>query len=222
MMVNLDQSQLSELEALGTKLGVSEEVMKASVSAVTERVSDSVETTVEEILVRERYGRAEYVKVEPLTATARTRSIKLSNLAQVGTWEKIELGAGIVLTSAEIAAKVHPISHPIIIAAGLLIMIASFTRAITVEFSEREASVFWGLIKACDDEKVATLDAVLERTNEVRNNVGLNSLNEGEIRLALSVLESINCISPVEEKQDTWIIKESWSKHSSTRRKYEW
>jgi len=210
-MVEFDQSQLSELKALGAKLGVIEDIINVSVFAVTRTVSDSVKETTIVKGSKPPPGTFGQVILEPLTKTTRTRSIKLSNLVHADMGTILEIIAGGVLTGADIVAQ----PHPIIIAAGLLIMIRNFTHAIKVEFSEREGSVFWGLIQACDKKKVATFDAVVERTNEVRNDVGLTPLSEGEIRLALRVLESIKCIRPVKEKQGTWRIRERWrTEHS--------
>jgi hypothetical protein len=211
-MVEFDQSQLSELNGLGTKLSVNEDIIEASVLVVMRTVSDSVKETTIVKGLKPPPGTLGQVTVEPLTRTTRTRSIKLSNLVHADMGTILEIVASGVLTGADIAAQ----PHPIIIAAGLLIMIRSFTHAITVEFSEREASVFWGLIQACDKKKVATFDAVVERTNAVRNEVGLSPLSKEEIRLALRVLESIKCIRPVKKRLGTWRIRERWrTEHSS-------
>lgn len=205
-MVEMDPSQLAELEALGTRLGVAEDAIRASVFAVTRTMTDSVKKTTIVRGQRPPPGTLGLMRVEPLTRTTRTRSIKLSNLVRADMGTILEVVAGGVMTGADMAAQ----PHPVIIAAGLLIMIRSFTRALKVELSEREASVFWGLIQACDAGKVAAFDAVVERTNEVRAEAGLGPLSEGEIGLALRALESIKSIQSAKGKEGAWRIRERW------------
>lgn len=205
-MVEMDPSQLAELEALGARLGVAEDAVRASVFAVTGTVTDSVKETTIVRGQRPPPGTLGLVTVEPLTRTTRTRSIKLGNLVHADMGTMLEIVAGGVMTGADMAAQ----PHPIIVAAGLLIMIRSFTRALKVELSEREASVFWGLIQACDEGKVAAFDAIVERTNQVRAEAGLDPLSEGEIGLALRVLESIKSVQPAKGKKGAWRIRERW------------
>jgi hypothetical protein len=205
-MVEMDPSQLAELEALGARLGMAEDAVRASVFAVTRTVTDSIKETTIVKGQRPPPGTLGLVRVEPLTTTTRTRSIKLSNLVRADMGTILEIVAGGVMTGADMAAQ----PHPIIIAAGLLILIRSFTRALKVELSEREASVFWGLIQACDEGKVAAFDAIVERTNQVRAEAGLDPLSEGEIGLALRLLESIKSVQPAKGKEGAWRIRERW------------
>jgi hypothetical protein len=205
-MAEIDQSQLEDFERVIAELGVDEDVIKASAVVVTRTVSDSVKETTIVRGSKPPPGTYGVVTVEPLIKRTRTRSIKLGNLIHADMGTLLELVAGGVLVGADMVAQ----PHPIIIAAGLLLIIRSFTRAMKVEFSEREASVFWGLIQACDEKKIATFDSVVERTNAVRKEVGLRPLSEEQIKVALGALESIKSIRPVKDKPGTWRIRERW------------
>lgn len=205
-MVEFNESQIHELRELGKKLGVSSGAIEASALVVTSAVSCSESKRIIREGESPPASTVGVVDIKPLTSTVRTRSIKWRNLFHTDMRTLLEIAAGGVLTGADIAA----LPHPILIAAGLLIMISSFTRAFQIEFSEREASVFWGLIRACGRKKLAHFDAIVDKTTEVRCEAGLDPLSRVQVEAALKLLQSTESIRRVSKKPAVWRIRERW------------
>jgi hypothetical protein len=137
--------------------------------------------------------------------TEKAKSIKLKNL-EFDFGEMTEIAVGIITTSNQIFGE----TNYLLVAAGILLIARAIIKAMTVEISEQEASVFWGFVQACDENKEANLLNILEHTNEERKKVGLEPLTENQIRNALYKLSSIESVEAIDHKSDTWRIIEKY------------
>lgn len=135
----------------------------------------------------------------------KVKSIKLKNLT-FDFSEMSELAAGIFATVSKILGD----THPILMAAGVLLIVRCFYKAMTVEIAEREASVFWGFIQACKKGKTASETAIIENTNKERVRVGLETLTSDQVKNALYKLASIKSVTPIRDKPKTWYIIENY------------
>jgi hypothetical protein len=133
------------------------------------------------------------------------KSIKLKNL-NFDFGEMSALAGGILTTSSKILGD----THPILVAAGVLLIVRSLYKAVTVKIEEREASVFWGFIQACDKEKTASEAAIIKYTNKERERAGLEQLTTNQVKNALHKLASLRSITAVGDKPATWRIIEKY------------
>lgn len=204
------------IRSIADRLDVPPDVRKSSSFVAKHAFTESDSTSSKVVVAGSNPPPGTYglVRTAPITSTTltRTRSLKLANLKHADLTAVLELVAGGTLTTADFLSQ----PHPILIAAGLLVMICAFTRLVTIEFSEREASVFWGLIHSCDDKKIARFDGILVSTNEIRHQAGLPPLSPSELRLALGVLQRLKTVTPLKAEPDAWRVRESWSKRSTT------
>jgi len=132
--------------------------------------------------------------------TIKTRNLHL-DLAVL-----IDLGAGATMTVSKIVGQ----PHPIIILAGILLTIRALSKAITCSISEREASVFWGLIQAQRAGACIDKPAITTHTNNERTKYGLYQLGENQVTDALKKLRALKCVELSEQKPDTWLIVEDY------------
>ena len=109
------------------------------------------------------------------------------------------------------AGAIIPVADPVV--AGVLLTIGILTKvpkAITIQLSEQETSVFWGLVLARDADNAAEESLIAEYTNDERKKTGrLPFTNEG-VRDALHRLENLKSVELVEGKQDIWRIVEKY------------
>lgn len=133
------------------------------------------------------------------------KTIKIQNLEF--DFEKMpQLASGMLLTIYGAFDK----PHPLIIAAGILVTIASVVKAMTEELSEQETSVFWGMIEACGNNS-ATEAEILQATNNTRAQYGMLSLNEMQLLNSLRKLERLECIEQTQKESVThWRIIEKY------------
>jgi len=133
------------------------------------------------------------------------KTIKTRNLhLELGVL--IDLGAGATMTVSKIVGQ----PHPIIIIAGILLTIRAVSKAMTFPISEREASVFWGLIQAQRASACADKPAIATHTNNERTKYGLCALGENQATDALKRLHALKCVELSEQKPDTWLIVEDY------------
>jgi hypothetical protein len=118
----------------------------------------------------------------------------------------IDLGAGATMMVSKIVGQ----PHPIIILAGILLTIRALSKAITCSISEREASVFWGLIQAQRAGACVDKPAITKHTNNERTKYGLYQLSENQVTDALKKLRALKCVELSEQKPDTWLIVEDY------------
>lgn len=117
-----------------------------------------------------------------------------------------EIAPGVVLAVGE---KIIDAGNPILIAAGVLLILQSVLKAMTVEISPTEASVFWGFIRTCEKDMISTEEKIRKRTNLERKKVGLKPLTKDEVRHALHVLQTMKTIRSLDEKGQ-WQIMEKY------------
>lgn len=133
------------------------------------------------------------------------KTIKIRNfhldLAMIG-----ELAASTTMTVDKI---IHQ-PDPQIVVAGVLLIIRSLTRAITVQLSEQETSVFWGFVLARDANNVAEEGLITESTNKERVKIGLLPLTNEQVKNILCRLKALKSVEFVKGKQDIWRIVEKY------------
>lgn len=117
-----------------------------------------------------------------------------------------EMAPGVVLTVGE---KIIDAGNPILIAAGVLLILQSVLKAMTVEISPTEASVFWGFMCACEKDMTSTEEKIRKRTNQERKKVGLKPLTGDEVRHALHVLKTMKTVRSLDQKGQ-WQIMEKY------------
>lgn len=120
------------------------------------------------------------------------QSVKFRNMRlDLGDFTKI--AAGFVTTGFDVIDK----PHPLLIAAGVLLTAAALHDTMTIELSEQEASVFWGMIQA--GARDLTEATILTTTNTEREKYGLDALNDAQVRHSLTKLEQIKSIQQVDD-----------------------
>lgn len=110
-----------------------------------------------------------------------------------------------------IATSIITAADPVV--AGVLLIIGSLTKvpkAVTIQLSEQETSVFWGLVLARDVDNSAEESLIAEYTNVEREKTGRLPLTNEGVRDTLYRLEKLKSVELVEEKQDTWQIVEKY------------
>jgi len=117
------------------------------------------------------------------------QSTKLKNL-NFNFTEMAQLASGTFMTAYGMIDK----PHPLVIAGGILTMIVTFLKAMTISFSEQEASVFWGMIQSQGTDFVSE-EVILRETNNMRTEYGLPLLNETQLRRSLQKLTHMECVA---------------------------
>lgn len=96
-------------------------------------------------------------------------------------------------------------------AAGVLTIIHSFYKVINIELSERDVTVFLGLINATGGPGNGVKEEViLDYTNIVRNSISLKPLDSLELGNALYNLSEIKSIERVAGINDMWRVIETY------------
>jgi hypothetical protein len=134
-----------------------------------------------------------------------TKSIKINNI-EFDFGEIGKLAAGIVLAAQEAVEK----QNPIILATSVIIIASSIYSASTKEISEQEATVFWGFIKAVDEDKQASLETIHKLTNLEREKLGLDELTKDEVKNSLLKLKNIKSVKTIDPKDSLWQITEKY------------
>lgn len=133
------------------------------------------------------------------------KTIKIRNfhldLAMIG-----ELAASTTMTVDKI---IHQ-PDPQIVVAGVLLIIRSLTRAITIQLSEQETSVFWGFVLARDADNVGEEGLITKYTNKERVKIGLLPLTNEQVKNILCRLKVLKSVELVKGKQDIWRIVEKY------------
>lgn len=136
------------------------------------------------------------------------RSIKLGNFS-FDFGEMSELAAGIVMTGNDLIGDFGAKQY-VLVAAGVLLVARSLLKAMTVELSEREATVFYGFAQAAGGDKSAAEADILERTNAARKEIGLKPLDADDLKNALHKLAQICSVQHIETSSDRWQIVETY------------
>lgn len=108
-----------------------------------------------------------------------------------------ELTAGALLTGADMVGT----PHPLIVVAGLFVIIRSLRDGVTAPLDTDEASVFWGFIQVCGRDQRAGMDEIVAWTNKERARYQLGELAPGEVAAALRELERVGALK---KQGDLW------------------
>ena len=100
--------------------------------------------------------------------------------------------------------------NPFGIIAGVLGVFRALYKAITVDISQQDASVFWGLIQGQADQAAISENSLLDITNDQRQKLGISQLSSDELRSSLSVLEKVKSIKKAPGKSGYFTIVESF------------
>lgn len=130
---------------------------------------------------------------------SKAKSIKLRNFAFEFA-ETSELFAGILALINTTVSN----NNYLLISAGILLIARSLYKAASVDISEQDASVFWGLICACDKNKTASEKAIMRNVNKVRVGVSLEPLSLENIKNSLIKLSVIGAVKLVKEATPKW------------------
>jgi hypothetical protein len=133
------------------------------------------------------------------------KSVKFSNL-RLDLGEMSELAGGAMLAGFNAIDE----AHPLVMVAGVLLTIRALMKAMTIELTENEASVFWGFVHARNTDNTAPEDTIFERTNTERQRYGLDALRESQFRNALAALEQLKCIEKSQSRPVYWRIVEKY------------
>lgn len=123
--------------------------------------------------------------------------------------EMAETVAGILAVFSDI---INTNSNHLLMAAGALLIIRSILKATTIEISEQDASVFWGVIQAQRHHVPShiTTTKVVEHTNSERAKAHLPPLSEQEVRYALYNLVKLKSVTQLSEKEEVWWVIEKY------------
>ncbi|MEA3334908.1 MAG: hypothetical protein U9R25_03295 [Chloroflexota bacterium] len=182
----------TRMSALAETMGIESDAVEPSITAAMRAVhADVVEpsrsTDPSRLITIKAGGRdgGEVIKLSNLTLDLATMASLLANTTLIG------------------ASLLHQ-TNPILIAASILSLIVSFREGLSVELSEQDATVFWGLVKACDWDQIADEAAIISWTNYERERVGMPPLHDYYVKRTLEKLEDLKCIRPVKGRPDTW------------------
>jgi hypothetical protein len=180
----------TDLPAFAAKMEMDSKIVEPSAAVILESIVvdlDQEESGVRLIKIKEG-------DTEP------GKSVKIRNF-HLDLLSMTELIATSIITAAD----------PVV--AGVLLIIGSLTKvpkAITIQLSEQETSVFWGLVLARDADNAAEESLIAEYTNVEREKTGRLPLTNEGVRDALHRLEKLKSVELVGGKQDTWRIVEKY------------
>jgi hypothetical protein len=138
----------------------------------------------------------------------KARSIKLGNI-DFDFGEMGPLVAGIITTVHQIMGGVGAKPY-VLAAAGVLLSASSLYKAMNIELSERDATVFYGFTQAAGEDKTAVEADIREKANAAREEIGLKPLDEADVKNALRKLAELKGVARAEEKAATWRIIEKY------------
>lgn len=124
--------------------------------------------------------------------------VRLRNLT-VNFGKLGELMAGALLTGADMVST----PHPLIVVAGLFLIVRSLRDGITAPLDTDEASVFWGFIQVCGRDQRAGTDEIVASTNRERARYEQGGLAPGKIDAALRELGRLGVLK---RRGDVWVL----------------
>jgi pterin-4a-carbinolamine dehydratase len=189
----------TDLPAFAKAMGLDKKIVEPSAAVALESIMAEPEDSV----VSAEAG-VRFIKIKEggkdVGKTIKIRNFHL-DLAMIG-----ELAASITMTADKMIH--HP--DPQIVVAGVLLIIRSLTRAITIQLSEQETSVFWGFVLARDADNVAEEGLITKYTNKERAKIGLLPLTNEQVKNILCRLKALKSVELMEGEQDIWRIVEKY------------
>jgi hypothetical protein len=152
------------------------------------------------------------------SSPTKATSLKLENIKlSLDLGESFEFIFGLITT---VTKDVIGEANLILQAGGVLLMLASFYKAVRIHLDECEATVFCGFARAPVKKSGGVKEKViLEYTNAVRAEVSLKPLDRQELANALYKLAEIKSVERVVGQAETWKIVEKH--HLKTAKKQE-
>lgn len=114
-----------------------------------------------------------------------------------------ELAAGTFLTGADMLGM----PNPLIIAAGIILIIRSLHQGTTATLDTDEASVFWGFIQACGRDQRTSFDEIVAVTNQERARYQLGAMAKGEVAAALNTLAQVGALR---QQGEEWVLTDRY------------
>jgi hypothetical protein len=185
-----DMLETADLPAFAAKMGVDNKIVEPSEAVIMKSIVVGPDESGVRLIKIKEGG------IEP------GKSVKIRNF---------HLDLPSMIESIASAGARIPVTDPVV--AGVLLTIGILTKvpkAITIQLSEQETSVFWGLVLARDADNAAEESLIAEYTNDERKKTGRLPLTNEGVRDALHRLEKLKSVEPVEGKEDTWRIVEKY------------
>ncbi len=139
---------------------------------------------------------------------SKAKSIKLGNI-KFDLGETTELSAGVLLTTDQIFSDLSARRY-VLVAAGVLLVARHLYKAISIDLSEREATVFYGFTQAAGEDKTATEAHILERANRARAEIPLTPLGAADVKIVLQKLSALKSVEKVVGRESVWRIIEKY------------
>jgi len=203
---DLQQQMHHNVTALLADLKTSDKQLTSSAYALTYILQGTINPTdlpTPQEIAKRRELRNRGIKI-PRSGVGGGKSIKFQNM-HLDFGEMAEIAAGAMLAGFQVIEK----PHPLMIAAGVLLTIKAVTKAMTVQLTEQEASLFWGFIQVRDEDNTASKDAIFEKTNSERKINEQKPLTKAELERSLRALSDLKSIEPIEDSR--WRLIESYS-----------
>lgn len=80
----------------------------------------------------------------------------------------------------------------------------------SIDLSEREATVFYGFTQAAGEDKTATEAHILERANRARAEIPLTLLGAADVKIVLQKLSALKSVEKVAGRESVWRIIEKY------------
>lgn len=200
-LINVQNKIIPSLVSLAKEMGL-------DATLDTNFIETSIETALQLLQVEEAESDSTYrLLTISKGGIGKGKSIKLKNLtlltldfAQIS-----ELAAGLILMSQDKTL------NPLLVTAGVLLIIHNLIKTTTIDIAEQEVSVFWGLIQASrGKDKNVNEKSILKHTNVERKKVGLDSLTSVQVKNSLHKLKLLKSIELVEGASNAWHIIETY------------
>lgn len=193
LLADLRRSVAPELQGLAAGLGLSPTEADRALAAALKLL------TVQQAAPDESQGVTRTLYTGPGGIDGGTVA-RLRHL-QFDAGELAELLAGLVLTGADVFGQ----PHPLVVVAGLIQVVRSLQKILSVEVDEELTTVYWGLFHACGrPDRCARLHEIQSTVNTTRARYGRIGLGEDSVRQALALLVDLRLAEPCPSEADAW------------------
>ncbi len=133
----------------------------------------------------------------------KAKTVKFGNL-DFDFGDTVEIAANIIaLVNATFVEK-----NSLLVAVGILLAASSLYKKATIDISEQDASVLWGLSESGSKSKTAKEDEILTYVNTRRERISLAPLSKEQVKNSLQKLYILGCVKPTERPKEGWKIIE--------------
>lgn len=200
LLADLRRSVAPELQGLAAGLGLSPAAADRALAAADRALAAALKLlTIQQAAPDESQGVTRTLYTGPGGIDGGT-VVRLRHL-QFDAGELAELLAGLVLTGADVFGQ----PHPLVVVAGLIQVVRSLQKILSVEVDEELTTVYWGLFHACGrPDRCARLHEIQETVNTTRARYGRIALGEDSVRQALALLVDLRLAEPCPSEADAW------------------